>query len=164
MKATSFISQLGPGRFYLTVHAKPGGRSSSLACQPAVTYAALEVRIGAPPAEGKANAELIDFMQTIIEKELARLRTVQHHTPRDGIASVVECSNAGPSKKNRNKGKIKDKKKNPENNKMECAVELPDKVRVSLVGGATARYKTLEVSFPGTQEELISVLNSAYVS
>ncbi|KAF8296210.1 putative ACR, YggU family COG1872 [Trypanosoma cruzi] len=156
MRVSSFISQLRPGWFHLTVHAKPGARSSSLACHPAVTDAALEVRISAPPVEGKANAELVDFMQMLLEQELARVRAAQQHTPVESNGAFMNRVYDGHSKK--------DKKKNKPNTKMECPVNYPDKVRVSLVGGASARHKTLEVAFPGTEEELISVLQSAYVS
>ncbi|ESL10576.1 hypothetical protein TRSC58_01690 [Trypanosoma rangeli SC58] len=163
MKASSFISQLRPGWFHLTVHAKPGARNSSLASPPDVTDAALEVRIGAPPAEGKANVELIDFMQMILEQELTRLRTVQQHTPKKGNVATMNYLHEDLSKRVQKKMNIKAKKRNS-NAKTECPLELPDKVRVSIVGGATARHKTLEVAFPGTEEELISALTSAFMS
>ncbi|RNF04647.1 hypothetical protein TraAM80_04942 [Trypanosoma rangeli] len=163
MKVSSFISQLRPGWFHLTVHAKPGARSSSLASKPAVTDAALEVRVGAPPTEGKANVELIHFMQMILEQELTRLRTVQQHTLKEGNVETMNCPHEGLSKGGRKKTNIKAKKKNSDA-KTECPLKLPDKVRVSIVGGATARHKTLEVAFPGTEEELISVLTSAFMS
>ncbi|KAH9577201.1 Protein of unknown function DUF167 [Trypanosoma melophagium] len=169
MKGSSFLSQVRPGCFRVVVHAKPGARSSSLSSRPALADAALEVRVAAPPVEGKANAELVEFVQSLLEQQL------RYHT-RMGLASsatvgVRDCDDddntmlygAGKLDKNKNKKDVKKKKKREEEETVEKegCVESRDKVRVSLVSGATARHKVLEVNFGGTQEELFSLFASA---
>ncbi|ORC93532.1 uncharacterized protein TM35_000014090 [Trypanosoma theileri] len=165
MKGSSFLSQVRPGCFRVVVHAKPGARSSALSCRPTLADAALEVRVAAPPVEGKANAELVEFMQSLLEQQL------RFHT-RVGLASSADAGvvdndtvwrEGGNVEKNKNKknnnnnnNNVKNKKKSEE----EC-VGSTEKLRVSLVSGATARHKVLEVTFGGTQEELFSLLESA---
>ncbi|KEG13133.1 hypothetical protein DQ04_01191010 [Trypanosoma grayi] len=158
MQSFACISQVRPGFYHLTVHAKPGARSSSLACRPAAADEALEVRVAAPPVEGKANAELIDFMQTLLEQQL---RMAHLSTPPCVGADVDADAYGGYAKKDKKKP---DKRRKEDAKTTRGGVDYPDKVRVSLVRGATARNKVLEVAFPGTEEDLIGLLLSADAS
>ncbi|AAZ10899.1 Uncharacterized ACR, YggU family COG1872, putative [Trypanosoma equiperdum] len=162
MKVSSFIVQLRPGFFRLMIHAKPGARSTALAAQPQALDEALEVRLAAPPVDGKANTELVEFMQTLLEQQLATLRITQKQHLRksgceDGEDEVYTYEHYAKKKKSKN-----NKRMNEDSKSGEAKVEYPDdKVRVSLVSGLTSRNKVLEVTFPGTEEDLLAVLKSA---
>ncbi|AYU82461.1 hypothetical protein, conserved [Leishmania donovani] len=62
------LVQVQPGKYLLTVHAKPSARASAFAAPltPALTEA--DLRIAAPPVEGQANAELLRYLGELIER------------------------------------------------------------------------------------------------
>jgi uncharacterized protein (TIGR00251 family) len=59
------VVALSKTSFRLAFRAKPGARSSSIVD---VGADEIEVRIGAPPVEGKANEELISFVEELLPK------------------------------------------------------------------------------------------------
>nr|CCC90196.1 conserved hypothetical protein [Trypanosoma congolense IL3000] len=165
MKASSFIVQLRPGCFHLAVRAKPGARTTALAARPQIIDDALEVRVAAPPVDGKANTELICFMQALLEQQLSTLRktqTQQKSCPATGEEDAYSYQHYANNNNKKEKVK-KQSKKDPK-----AAVSQPnyadEKVRVTLVSGLTSRNKVLMVTFPGTEEDLLEALKSVDVS
>lgn len=62
-----FLTTIQPGHYTLAIHAKPGARTSDFSARVQPLDTALEVRVGAPPVEGQANTELVDFLQSTLD-------------------------------------------------------------------------------------------------
>ncbi|KAG8345463.1 putative ACR YggU family [Trypanosoma vivax] len=160
MKSSSFLTQIRPGCFRLIVHAKPGARATSLACRPAPGDASLEVKIAAPPVDGKANVELVAFMQALLEQQQKQLKLLSSNT-----SNAEKCSFGDIGKKQKSKkAKHHSEDSGARPPSLDGGEYADTKVRVSLVGGATSRNKVLEVLYPGSEEEVLHALSSADVS
>lgn len=68
------LTQAQPGRYLLAVHAKPGARTSAFAAPLTPDAEEAELRIAAPPVEGQANAELVRFLDELVERGLRAMR------------------------------------------------------------------------------------------
>jgi uncharacterized protein (TIGR00251 family) len=73
----------------LAIRAKPGARASSVE---AMDGDCVEVRVGAPPVEGRANAELVDFIAGVLGRAARGVRLGRGATNR---SKVVEFDYAG---------------------------------------------------------------------
>jgi len=74
----ALLSQ-GTDGIYLTVHLQPGAHRSSVG---GVHGDALKVAVGAPPADGKANRAMLDFIADLLGVGNDRLELVSGHTSR----------------------------------------------------------------------------------
>lgn len=187
----SFLTTLKPGLYNLAVHAKPGARTSAFAAPLHVTDDAIEVRVAAPPVEGQANAELVDFMQSTLDLYVRQMQTAVSSSDSKGgdalatflegtayreltlkNASATEKSNSAAegadsgSKRAKGKGKAKGAASDGGGSKGKASdggqqEPLPEKVHVSLSRGSTSRSKVLEVAFPGSDIELACLLQLA---
>lgn len=184
----SFVKQISPCVFHIVMHVKPGARTSSVACVPSLTDTALEVRVGAAAVDGQANKELIDFVESTLTQRLrelgtdrvARLSQTQSYkaltharsvallapvpsvgsskTSKRGIATTRERSKKTLSKNGGgNESHMHDMNSHPSLSHLASATH----VSVTLKRGFTARVKTVEVTFPGTLEELVGILELA---
>ncbi|TPP50407.1 hypothetical protein CGC20_1905 [Leishmania donovani] len=136
------LVQVQPGKYLLTVHAKPSARASAFAAPltPALTEA--DLRIAAPPVEGQANAELLRYLGELIERGF-RAMTADYA---DFASSSMPHSGAGGAQQPE------------ESNTPPSATAFSDRIEVSLVRGGTSRAKTVLVMFPGTRAQLTAVL------
>lgn len=84
------VTALGADLFRVAFHCKPGARSTSIV---AVSEDEVEVRLAAPPVEGKANEELLSYVQEI----LPSASNVRIAMGNRGRAKLVElqCPGAG---------------------------------------------------------------------
>ncbi|CCW60569.1 unnamed protein product [Phytomonas sp. EM1] len=148
----------------------------------------LEVRLAAPPVEGQANKELVDFMQTTLEMGVRELRNsalppeeffagISHIMSRPTLFDVPKVGNdavEGGTSNLRRKVKGKGMDKPNGRSKMgdskdksrvihvsENAPLLPTRVEVRVARGTTSRSKLLEVEFPGSEWELACLLEKA---
>lgn len=81
----------------LAVHAQPGAKQSEVA---GLHGEALKIRVAAPPAEGRANDELVDFLAdalgvpkrcvTVIKGATSRRKTVLVSAPRADPTSLLD--------------------------------------------------------------------------
>ncbi|CCW66610.1 unnamed protein product [Phytomonas sp. Hart1] len=183
----SFIKVLRPGVYNIAVRAKPGSKVTSFASVANSSDEALEVYLAAPPVEGQANKELVDFMQSILKTGLRELRypilspenflSPTSHTLNSTFTNAPVMNNiiakdrtSSSSKKTKGKGNNKPKcssKISDSNDKKEAtsatekASLLPNRVAVRLARGTTSRSKLLEVEFPGSEWELVCLLEKA---
>jgi uncharacterized protein (TIGR00251 family) len=90
----SWCSIGADGAITLTVHAQPGAKRTEVAgVHGQGTQASLKLRLGAPPVDGKANAELIRYLAdafgvplrnvTLLRGESARRKRVRINAPVD---------------------------------------------------------------------------------
>lgn len=82
-----FLTEQQPGHFLLSVHAKPGARASAFATRLVAHSTEVDLRIAAPPVEGQANAELIRFLDEVVEQGLRELQA-------DSAAFLQDTSHA----------------------------------------------------------------------
>lgn len=77
------LQRVSPTAFLLHCTVKPGARTTSIV---AFTPEALELRLAAPPVDGKANEELVRFLEDDVFRKLTRVKRVtiaRGHTSRD---------------------------------------------------------------------------------
>lgn len=84
------VAQLRPGVFRVVVHVKPGSRSTSIAA--ASMDEPIEMRIAAPPEGGKANKELIDFLEERLIRVAKSNLQVEGRRKDDATSAVVDVS------------------------------------------------------------------------
>lgn len=173
------LTEAKPGYYHLTIHAKPGARSSTFAMPLTSTDGAVELRIAAPPVEGQANKELVDFLQGVVERGLSALRsdreTFLQDTSYDRLMAMAQSASVLSIKaqqgaksdsevgdrtgKKSKAGKQQKKVSSPSKSRVaEAGSFLPSRVSVDLVRGGMSRDKVVLVEFPGTREELIALL------
>lgn len=68
-----------PGGVRLQLHVQPGASRTGIA---GLHGDALKVRVAAPPAEGRANRELLDFLAELLGVARARIALVKGETGR----------------------------------------------------------------------------------
>lgn len=173
----TFVNATRPGVFLVSVFAKPGSRSSAFASSVQLADDALDIRIGAPPVEGKANEELVSFLETTIT---GAWRELQQTTPEVYfagtsysalLAAASQQSGGSTSESHRDDEsgsacRITSKGKGSKGRRNAASIvptvvddaALPSRVSVLLVKGSTSRFKTVEISLPGTLEQLIGLL------
>jgi uncharacterized protein YggU (UPF0235/DUF167 family) len=183
-----FLTESQPGHFLICVHAKPGARASAFAGPLTPHHTEVDLRIAAPPVEGQANAELIRFLDTVVEEGLRELRsnpvgylagTSYTQIVVADVAAASPLTTSGTSegggKKTKKQGKAKDSAsgnsgrsaaavegdKPTLNAKATTAAALPDRVKISLVRGGTSREKMVMALFPGTRAQLAAILEKA---
>ena len=148
----SLLQQLSPGLFLLAVRAKPGAKSTKVVGPVDATIQQVEVRVGARPVDGQANSELVEHLEQLLQswvvrssEELDRTETCGGGSDHLTSASVSRTKGAG-------------KKKSGHDESKQAHAPLPRKVVVELVAGSTSRDKMVRVAFPGSGEQLLSVL------
>ncbi|XQJ30440.1 putative ACR, YggU family protein [Leishmania guyanensis] len=62
------LVQAQPGRYLLRVYAKPGARASAFAAPLTPSLTEADLRIAAAPVEGQANAELLRYLDELVER------------------------------------------------------------------------------------------------
>lgn len=70
----------------LTVHVQPGAKRTGVA---GAHGDALKIRLAAPPADGKANAELIRFLAEAFDVPLRGVAILRGETSRDKAVRIV---------------------------------------------------------------------------
>ena len=68
-----------PGGVQLQLHVQPGASRTGIA---GLHGDALKVRVAAPPAEGRANRELLDYLAEVLGVARARIALVKGETGR----------------------------------------------------------------------------------
>lgn len=68
-----------PGGVQLQLHVQPGASRTGIA---GLHGDALKVRVAAPPAEGRANKELLDYLAEVLGVPRARIALVKGETGR----------------------------------------------------------------------------------
>lgn len=68
-----------PGGVQLQLHVQPGASRTGIA---GLHGDALKVRVAAPPAEGRANKELLDYLAEVLGVPRARIAVVKGETGR----------------------------------------------------------------------------------
>ena len=81
----SFIRRLPDSTIQLSVHAKPGARISQVTC---VSGPTLEVQISARAVEGAANAELVDYLASVLKVKRRQISIVSGDKSREKILHV----------------------------------------------------------------------------
>ncbi|CAD2215735.1 hypothetical protein AGDE_08455 [Angomonas deanei] len=171
----SSVNTAQPHYYYtLSIHAKPGARSSSLAQVPQLADEAVEVRIAAPPVEGQANAELVDFIGETLEYEWRALKAAEEESSKKGesAASFLETylkdtsyrtlmDQRRPVEVGNDAAEKGKKKKKGDGGKPAAAVVVPKKVAVALAKGTTSKNKMLTVEFPAEYEVVVALIEKA---
>lgn len=83
------LVQLRPGWFRMNVHVKPGARTTTIATPMPLSMTdggPLEVRVAAQPEGGKANKELVDYLEEVFTQASTSSVT---HTPRVRVDVMV---------------------------------------------------------------------------
>lgn len=160
-----FITEQRAGHYLVSVHAKPGARASAFAGVLTAQNTEVDLRIAAPPVEGQANAELLRFLDEVIEAGLTELQsdpvTFLEGTSYAHVVAAAAASPAVAEVASSGEKKAKKKPKGKGSVPIASATPLPERVEVSLVRGGTSREKTVLVLFPGTRAQLLAVLEKA---
>lgn len=69
----------------ISVHAHPGARRSEITGQVEGVW---HIKVAAPPTEGKANRELIDFLGEVLKTARAGIHIVSGHTARRKLIAI----------------------------------------------------------------------------
>jgi uncharacterized protein YggU (UPF0235/DUF167 family) len=74
---TGALVQMQPGRFRMNVHVKPGARSTTIAppMPTSMLDGPLEMRIAAQPEGGKANKELVEYLEELFSRAAAAVES-----------------------------------------------------------------------------------------
>eukprot|EP00796_Vickermania_ingenoplastis_P007222 gene7222-5075_t len=154
----SFISRAGAGLFHIAVRVKPGAKTSGVCAPLTLTDPAVELRVAAPPVEGKANAELVNFMEEELTQQLRALHTLKE-SYFDGTSYAALAAAAVEPTPSGGKGK----KGHPAAGgaKQFQDVKEVSRVSVQLLRGSTGRSKVLEVAFDGSEALLVALLEKA---
>ncbi|KAG5468196.1 hypothetical protein LSCM1_02172 [Leishmania martiniquensis] len=169
------VVQVQPGNYLLTVHAKPCARVSGFAAPLTPSLAEADLRIAAPPVEGQANAELLRYLNELVEHGFRAMKADHAGYVKDTSYSQVlaadVAADAPPAQsvQSRKVGEKKPAKKGRPKNATEISAAtsskaslseavLPSRIEVSLVRGSMSREKTVLVVFPGTRAQLTAVL------
>lgn len=174
----AFITRAESHVFHLAVHAKPGARTSSI-CGPLLrTHEALEVRVAAPPVEGKANEELVEYLESELTHQLKQLhagpdaflkKTLFFSIRADAenlMKSAPLLNDAPPRKSNKERARPSKQCTSLENAALFPPLDVVTASRfcVTLVKGSAARNKTVAVEFPGGSETYLFALLEAAAS
>lgn len=164
----SFLTQVSRSLFHLSVHVKPGARVSAVCSPVNPSDSHLGVRVAAPPVEGKANAELVDFLESLLTDEIKSfiqnseefLALVTLASPQE--SSVECCRNvASVTREKKPKSNQKKKKNSPQPVEESPEVLTDSRVSVSLVKGSTSREKLVAVEFAGSEAQLFALLSKS---
>jgi uncharacterized protein (TIGR00251 family) len=74
-----------PGGVQLQLHVQPGASRTGIA---GLHGDALKIRVAAPPAEGRANRELLDYLAELLGVPRARIALVKGETGRRKTVTV----------------------------------------------------------------------------
>ncbi len=86
---SDWLQRDAAGDVVLTLHIQPGAKKTALAGQHG---AALKIRLAAPPAEGKANDCLIEFLADLLEVPRAQVELLSGVTSRQKRVRVHGAS------------------------------------------------------------------------
>ncbi|KPI86453.1 hypothetical protein ABL78_4484 [Leptomonas seymouri] len=178
------LTEPQPGHFLICVHAKPGARNSAFASPLTPQSTQVDLRIAAPPVDGQANAELLRFLDEVVEQGLRELqsdptRFLEGTSYTRVLAADTEpplaTGDAGDSSGRKAKKKVKgtnssasrNTSKKTEGGKLSASSPnasneaFPGRVEVTLLRGGTSREKTVLALFPGARAQLIAILEKA---
>lgn len=183
---TSFLTRAGNGLFHMPVHVKPGAKTSGICAPLSLSDSAVNLRIAAPPVDGKANEELVCYLADELSSQLRALQkdpkgylqgTSFEVVQRAELAAAAEAaanhsaqnnsqrsSSPGRKRSNSPKGsKNAQPNASPMSGLLGAVSGIPasTRVSVSLMRGSTARNKTVAVVFPGSAAYLVAILEKA---
>lgn len=69
----------------VSVRVQPGAAANEVV---GVTNGVLRVKVSAPPVEGRANRELIDFLSRRLDVARSNIAIVRGHTSRDKVIAI----------------------------------------------------------------------------
>lgn len=75
-----------PNEIRLSFRIQPGAPRNSVA---GVASGVWKIRIAAPPVEGKANRELIDYLSEVLDIPKSNIAVVRGETGRDKVVSIT---------------------------------------------------------------------------
>lgn len=140
-----------PGSFLLSVHAKPGAKSSGFVPPMLPSAPAVEVRIAAPPVEGAANEELVSFVEESLDAAHRRGGWERYFD--EAEQPTVESSSGGGKTAKVGKGGKRGgggsgAASAPAKAAASSSAPLPARVRVGFHSGHTSRSKVLSLELP----------------
>lgn len=155
-----FLTRVGADLFKLSVRVKPGARTSSVCAPVLLQDTAVECRVAAPPVEGKANEELVSFIEEELAQQLTLLRSQEMlylegtmYEAAVALSPHTDCEaprhDAAPTKRKGNPCEVPDSSRSAVNF---CALS---RVGVELLQGSTSRNKILSIHFPGGSAALL---------
>lgn len=173
---TSFLTRAGNGLFHMPVHVKPGAKTSGICAPVLLSDPVVNLRIAAPPIEGKANEELVSYLADELSSQLRALQKdpkgYLQGTSFEAIQSAeLAAAEAGGNQcDQRSSSTGRKRSTSPKGNKPPnsaspianvTGIPQSTRVSVSLMRGSTARNKTVAVVFPGSAAYLVAILEKA---
>lgn len=108
--SAAFLTRIEASLYHLAVRVTPGARTSSVVAPIFLSDGAIGVRVAAPPVEGKANTELVEYLEDALTQELknylsdpsvylARKSALKEEKEDTGIKMKGKTSSVAPLRK-----------------------------------------------------------------